>query len=470
MKYLEAVKIWNHKKRTASTEHVWMTPKKGTKEYEEIQTIMKMEKTKEHEDILHEYAERKRMKKETPEKTQRKTERETKRVDKEKRKVEKQSKKDEKEKRKELNKSFREQFAKVREMEKKVKESNLDESKKAEVMKEIRHAKKLISKIKKSEFEKLKPVVAEIKEVIQEVKEEIKVAPKEEEKVEVKEKIEVEEMEAKPKKETKIIKVKGRYITVPKQKLAKKEDRDVTMSDEAYKKFIKEEQKTDKKLSQRQIESEIRRIVQEDMTKEDEEFAKRAKEVEMETESVSDIEEKEDVETGEKRIIELTQRILKNKNILRSWQGKTLSSEVSKKLEKLNKENIKLEKEVVKLNKQILKKQEKPKAKKEKVVKEKKEPKVKGISKELPPPMKKEEKKEEKKESKLSKKEQEKQDGLKMVISIYEDDIKKLNQKREDIDKSRTLTFNQRVNQMMDIDEEIEKIKKKLRQAKLLVK
>lgn len=41
MKYLQAVHIWNRKKREVSTDHVFAVPRKGTPEYDEVKIIMK---------------------------------------------------------------------------------------------------------------------------------------------------------------------------------------------------------------------------------------------------------------------------------------------------------------------------------------------------------------------------------------------------------------------------------------------
>lgn len=52
MKWSEAVKIWNHQKHSADTNHAWIIPHAGTEQHAEVKKIQEMEKTSEHEEIL----------------------------------------------------------------------------------------------------------------------------------------------------------------------------------------------------------------------------------------------------------------------------------------------------------------------------------------------------------------------------------------------------------------------------------
>jgi hypothetical protein len=151
MKWVEAVKIWNHGKRTVNTSHGWFVPKSGTKEYDEVREIMKMEKTKEHDEILSKKSERtiaKKARKEAkkrgekiPRKRKEKKE-EPKFVEEPKMDVE-AIKAEVKGRNEERNKKALEQ---LRMFEKQISESNLEKAKKAEAMAKVAAARESIEK------------------------------------------------------------------------------------------------------------------------------------------------------------------------------------------------------------------------------------------------------------------------------------------------------------------------------------
>jgi hypothetical protein len=49
MRYLKAVSLWNNKRREVNTAHVYAVPRRGTAEYNEVQTIMKSRDVPEYE-------------------------------------------------------------------------------------------------------------------------------------------------------------------------------------------------------------------------------------------------------------------------------------------------------------------------------------------------------------------------------------------------------------------------------------
>lgn len=146
MKWVEAVKIWNHGKRTVNTSHGWFVPKAGTKEYEEVREIMKMEKTPEHEKILSVKSERtvKRAERkaaikrgEKPKRT-----RKPKEVKEEPKGLSEAERKAEEAKYEGMNKDRRAKaLEQLKAFEKQIQESNLEKAKKAEALARVAKAK-----------------------------------------------------------------------------------------------------------------------------------------------------------------------------------------------------------------------------------------------------------------------------------------------------------------------------------------
>jgi hypothetical protein len=140
MKWVEAVKIWNHTKREVNTAHGWFVPKAGTKEYDEVRDIMKMEKTKEHEEILSKKSER------TVKKAERKAMiargEKPKRMRKEKKEVMTEEKKEEiKKEYKGRNETrMSKALEQLRAFEKQIQESNMEKEKKAKALERVAKA------------------------------------------------------------------------------------------------------------------------------------------------------------------------------------------------------------------------------------------------------------------------------------------------------------------------------------------
>jgi hypothetical protein len=145
MKWVEALKIWNHGKRTVNTSQGWFVPKKGTKEYDEVRDIMTMEKTPEHEKILSVKSERTVKKQERKQaKKEKETVEKPKRTRKAKEKKEEPKGLSEAERKAEeakfegMNKDRRAKaLEQLKAFEKQIKESNLEKAKKAETMSRV---------------------------------------------------------------------------------------------------------------------------------------------------------------------------------------------------------------------------------------------------------------------------------------------------------------------------------------------
>jgi hypothetical protein len=143
MKWVEAVKIWNHGKRNVNTAHGWFVPKSGTKEYDEVREIMKMEKTPEHHEILSKKSER------TIKRAQRKAM--IARGEKPKRMRKPKEEKKEiitEEKKEEIKKEYKERnearmskaLEQLRAFEKQIQESNMEKEKKAKALERVAKA------------------------------------------------------------------------------------------------------------------------------------------------------------------------------------------------------------------------------------------------------------------------------------------------------------------------------------------
>jgi hypothetical protein len=164
MKWVEAVKVWNHGKRNVNTAHGWFVPRKGTSEYDEVKKIQMMEKNADHEKILSVKSES-TMKKQARKQAKKEKKPEGEAVVKPKRvrKVKEKEKKEEPKGMSEVERKVEEgkyegmnkdrrakALEQLKSFEKQIKESNLEKAKKAEAMEKVAKAKEAIEMSVKS--------------------------------------------------------------------------------------------------------------------------------------------------------------------------------------------------------------------------------------------------------------------------------------------------------------------------------